>query len=39
MHDEELCTFYASSKIIRVIKSKTIRFVGHVARMGKMKNK
>jgi hypothetical protein len=29
---------YALPNIIRVIKSRSVRLVGHVARMGKMKN-
>jgi hypothetical protein len=29
---------YASTNIIRVIKSKMMRWAGHVARMGEMRN-
>jgi hypothetical protein len=35
---EEVHNLYASSNIIRMIKSRTIRVVGHVARMGEMRN-
>jgi hypothetical protein len=35
-HNEELHIFYASPDSIRVIKSKRMRWVGHVARMGEM---
>ena len=34
LHNEELSTLYSSSNIVRVIKSRRIRWVGHVARMG-----
>jgi hypothetical protein len=34
LHDEELNDLYSSSNIIRVIKSKRMRWAGHVARMG-----
>ena len=34
LHNEELHTLYRSSNILRVIKSKRLRWVGHVARMG-----
>ena len=34
LHNEELNDLYASSNIIRVIKSKSMRWAGHVARMG-----
>jgi hypothetical protein len=33
LHNEELHNLYASSNIIRIIKSGMIRWVGHVARM------
>jgi hypothetical protein len=36
MHNEELHDLYSSPNIIRVIKSRTIRWVGHVARMGEV---
>jgi hypothetical protein len=38
LHNEEIHNFYASPYIIRVIKSRSIRWVGHVARMGEMRN-
>jgi hypothetical protein len=38
LHNEELRNLYASPNIIRVIKSKRMRLVGHVARMGAMRN-
>jgi hypothetical protein len=38
MHDEELHNFYSSPDIILMIKSRMIRWAGHVARMGKIKN-
>jgi hypothetical protein len=34
LHDEELNDLYCSSNIVRVIKSRTMRWVGHVARIG-----
>jgi hypothetical protein len=34
LHNEELSDLYCSSKIIRVIKSRRMRWAGHVARMG-----
>ena len=34
LHNEELHDLYSSPNIIRVIKSRIIRWVGHVARMG-----
>jgi hypothetical protein len=35
LHNEELNDLYSSPNIIRVIKSKRMRWAGHVARMGK----
>jgi hypothetical protein len=35
LHNEELCDLYSSSTIIRIIKSRRMRWAGHVARMGK----
>jgi hypothetical protein len=34
LHNEELNDLYSSPNIIRVIKSRRMRWVGHVARMG-----
>jgi hypothetical protein len=36
LHNEELHKLYASPNIIRVVKSRRMRWVDHVARMGKM---
>jgi hypothetical protein len=35
LHNEELQNLYSSPSIIRIIKSKRIRWAGNVARMGK----
>jgi len=35
LHNEELNDLYSSPNIVRVVKSRRIRWVGHVARMGK----
>jgi hypothetical protein len=37
LHNEELYSSYSSPKIIRVIKSKSMRWSRHVAHIGKMK--
>jgi len=34
LHNEELNDLYSSPKIVRVIKSRRIRWAGHVVRMG-----
>jgi hypothetical protein len=34
LHSEELYNLYSSPNIIRQIKSRRLRWVGHVARMG-----
>jgi hypothetical protein len=34
LHSEELHNLYASSDIVKVIKSRRMRKAGHVARMG-----
>jgi hypothetical protein len=34
LHNEELNDLYSSSNIIQVIKSRRMRWAGHVARMG-----
>ena len=33
LHNEELHSFYSSPNIVRVIKSRRLRWAGHVARM------
>jgi hypothetical protein len=38
LHNEELHNFYASPNIIRVIKSRGMRWVGHIANIGEMRN-
>jgi hypothetical protein len=38
LHNEELHNLYASLNVIRLIKSKKMRRVWYVARMGKMRN-
>jgi hypothetical protein len=38
LHDEELCDLYSSPSIIRIIKSRRMRWAGHVARMGEKRN-
>jgi hypothetical protein len=38
LHNEELHGLYSSPSIIRVIKSRRMRWVGHVARMGEVRN-
>jgi hypothetical protein len=35
IHNEELHDLYTSSTIVRVIKSRRMRWAGHVARMGR----
>jgi hypothetical protein len=35
LHNDELHDLYSSPNIVRVIKSKRMRWVGHVARMGR----
>ena len=35
LHNEELNNLYSSSNILRVIKSRRMRWAGHVARMGR----
>jgi hypothetical protein len=34
LHNEELCDLYFLPSIIRIIKSRRMRWVGHAARMG-----
>jgi hypothetical protein len=38
LHNEELHDLYSSPSIIRIIKARRMRWMGHVARMGKKKN-
>jgi hypothetical protein len=38
LHNEELRDLYSSPSIIRIIKSRRIRWDGHVARMGEKRN-
>jgi hypothetical protein len=38
LHNEELCKLYSSPNIIRMIKSRRMRWAGHVARMGTKRN-
>jgi hypothetical protein len=35
LHNDELHSLYSSPNIVKVIKSRRIRWAGHVARMGK----
>jgi hypothetical protein len=35
LHSEELHNFYSRPSIIRMFKSRTMRWAGHVARMGR----
>jgi hypothetical protein len=39
LHNEELRNFNSSPSIIRIIKSKMIKWVGHVTQTGKKKKK
>jgi hypothetical protein len=38
MHNEELHNLYSSPSIIRMTKSRRMRWTGHVARMGEKRN-
>jgi hypothetical protein len=38
LHNEELHNFYSSPNTIRIIKSRRMRWAGHVARMGEKRN-
>jgi hypothetical protein len=38
LHKEELHNLYSSPSIIRIIKSKRMRWAGHVTRMGEKRN-
>jgi hypothetical protein len=39
LNNEELHNLYSSPSIIRMIKSRRMRWAGHVARMGEKRNK
>ena len=34
LHKEQLCVLYSTPNIVRVIKRRSLRWVGHVARIG-----
>jgi hypothetical protein len=38
LHNEELHKLYCSTNIVRIIKSRRMRWAGHVARMGEKRN-
>jgi hypothetical protein len=38
LHNEELHDLYSSPGIIRILKSRRIRWAGHIARMGEKRN-
>jgi hypothetical protein len=38
LHNKELCTLYSPQNIIRVIKSRRLRWAGHVACMGERRD-
>jgi hypothetical protein len=38
LHNEELCDLYSSPSIIRIIKSRRMRWAGHVTRMREKRN-
>jgi hypothetical protein len=38
LHNEELCDLYSSPSIIRIMKSRRMRWVGHVVRMWEKMN-
>jgi hypothetical protein len=38
VHNEELHNLYSSTSIIRMIKSRRMRWIGHVARRGEKRN-
>jgi hypothetical protein len=38
LHNEELHNLYSSTTIIRIIRSRRMRWAGHVARMGEKRN-
>jgi hypothetical protein len=38
LHNEELCDLHSSPSIIRIVKSRRMRWAGHIARMGEKRN-
>jgi hypothetical protein len=38
LHNKEICNLYSSPSIIRIIKSRRMRWAGHVARMWEKRN-
>jgi hypothetical protein len=38
MHNKELRDLYSSPRIVRIIKSRRMRWAGHVAQMGEKRN-
>jgi hypothetical protein len=38
LHNEELCDLYSLPTIIKIMKSRRMRWAGHVARMGGKRN-
>jgi hypothetical protein len=38
LHNGKLCNLYTSQNVIRLIKSRRMRWAGHVARMGEIRN-
>jgi hypothetical protein len=38
LHNEKLCDLYSSPSIIIIIKSRSMKWAGHVARMGEKRN-
>jgi hypothetical protein len=38
LHNDELHNLYSSPNIIRMIKSRRVKWAGHVARMGQTRN-
>jgi hypothetical protein len=38
LHNDELHSLYSSPNIVRVIKSRSMRWAGHVARMGERRD-
>jgi hypothetical protein len=35
LHNDELCSLYSSPNIVRVVKSRRVRWAGHMAHMGR----